>query len=189
MTHVTYLALSLPAVPSSVRKARVSVGRQRLELGASERVVDDIRLCVSEAVSNVVRHAYGTRPRRRRRRRRARGRGSQRRRAGRRPGHEPTDAPSAATGGYGLKIIDAVAERLTITSAREAGTEVTDDVLASRRADSLANAQLRRQLQAGRRYPARGAAWARWPSWSSKPVRSCNPRLGRFDSGAAPFTP
>ena len=32
----------------------------------------------------------------------------------------------------------------------------------------------------------RGAAWARWPSWSSKPVRSCNPRLGRFDSGAAP---
>ncbi len=29
-----------------------------------------------------------------------------------------------ATGGYGLKIIDAVAERLTITSAREAGTEV-----------------------------------------------------------------
>ena len=31
-----------------------------------------------------------------------------------------------------------------------------------------------------------GAAWARWPSGSSKPVRSCNPRLGRFDSGAAP---
>ena len=31
-----------------------------------------------------------------------------------------------------------------------------------------------------------GAAWARWPSWSSKPVRSCNPRLGRFDSCAAP---
>src|SRR5262245_38242839 len=33
---------------------------------------------------------------------------------------------------------------------------------------------------------AGGAAWARWPSWSSKPVRSCSPRLGRFDSGAAP---
>ena len=32
----------------------------------------------------------------------------------------------------------------------------------------------------------RGAAWARWPSGSSKLVRSCNPRLGRFDSGAAP---
>ena len=32
----------------------------------------------------------------------------------------------------------------------------------------------------------RGAARARWPSWSSKPVRPCSPRLGRFDSGAAP---
>src|SRR6266508_2023177 len=33
----------------------------------------------------------------------------------------------------------------------------------------------------------RGAAWARWPSWSSKAVRSCSARLGWFDSGAAPF--
>jgi hypothetical protein len=31
-----------------------------------------------------------------------------------------------------------------------------------------------------------GAAGAWWPSWSSKPVRRCNPPLGRFDSGAAP---
>ena len=34
----------------------------------------------------------------------------------------------------------------------------------------------------------RGAARARWPSWSSKPVRPCSPRLGRFDSGAAPLS-
>ena len=34
---------------------------------------------------------------------------------------------------------------------------------------------------------APGVAWARWPSRSSKPVRSCNPRLGRFDSYAAPL--
>ena len=58
----TCLALSLPAVPASVRKARVSVGETAACLGASQRVVDDIRLCVSEAVSNVVRHAYGSRP-------------------------------------------------------------------------------------------------------------------------------
>ena len=58
----TCLALSLPAVPASVRKARVSVGETAACLGANQRVVDDIRLCVSEAVSNVVRHAYGTRP-------------------------------------------------------------------------------------------------------------------------------
>ena len=32
-----------------------------------------------------------------------------------------------------------------------------------------------------------GAARARWPSRSSKPVRSGNPRLGRFDSCAAPL--
>jgi hypothetical protein len=32
----------------------------------------------------------------------------------------------------------------------------------------------------------RGAAWARWPSRSSKPVRCGSPTLGRFDSGAAP---
>ena len=32
-----------------------------------------------------------------------------------------------------------------------------------------------------------GAAWARWPSRSSKPVRSGSPRLGRFDSCAAPL--
>ena len=34
---------------------------------------------------------------------------------------------------------------------------------------------------------AHGAAWARWPSPSSKRVRSYSPRLGRFDSGAAPL--
>ena len=33
---------------------------------------------------------------------------------------------------------------------------------------------------------SRGAAGARWPSRPSKLVRSCNPRLGRFDSCAAP---
>ena len=33
---------------------------------------------------------------------------------------------------------------------------------------------------------SRGAAWARWPSRSSKPVRCGSPTLGRFDSGAAP---
>jgi hypothetical protein len=33
-----------------------------------------------------------------------------------------------------------------------------------------------------------GGAWARWPSRSSKPVRSCNPRLGRFDSCAPPLS-
>lgn len=120
----TCLSLSLPATPASVRKARVSAGETAARLGANERVVDDVRLCVSEAVSNVVRHAYGTR----------RGdvdvvverengdlsvvvrdEGQGMRRA---------TSESRTTGGYGLKIIDSIAKRLTITSAREAGTEV-----------------------------------------------------------------
>ena len=120
----TCLALSLPAVPASVRKARVSVGETAACLGANQRVVDDIRLCVSEAVSNVVRHAYGTRPgdvdvvveREDKNLRvvvRDEGQGMR---------HETS--MRGTTGGYGLKIIDAVAERLTITSARDAGTEV-----------------------------------------------------------------
>ncbi len=118
------LALSLPAVPASVRKARVLVGEAVAGLGASDRVVDDVQLCVSEAVSNVVRHAYGTR----------RGdvdvvvecdkeelsvvvrdEGQGMRRARSKP---------RTPGGYGLKIIDAVAKGLTITSTRQAGTEV-----------------------------------------------------------------
>jgi len=125
MTMITTcLALSLPAIPTSVRKARVSVGETAAGLGASERVVDDIRLCVSEAVSNTVRHAYGTR------------RGDvdvvvERengdlnvvvRDEGQGMSHETSK--SRTTGGYGLKIIESIAERLTITSAREAGTEV-----------------------------------------------------------------
>ena len=36
-------------------------------------------------------------------------------------------------------------------------------------------------------YVSRGAAWAWWPSRSSKPVRRGSPTLGRFDSCAAPF--
>ncbi|MBA3376090.1 MAG: ATP-binding protein [Actinobacteria bacterium] len=124
MTTSTCLRLSLPAVPASVRRARVSVARVITELGASPRVVDDVRLCVSEAVSNVVRHAYGN------------GRGDvdvvveredgefnvvvrdagqgMRRRSSRRE----------ANGGYGLKIIEKISARMTITSAGNAGTEL-----------------------------------------------------------------
>ena len=123
MTTVTYLELSLPAVPASVRRARVSVAAAAAELGASGRVVDDVRLCVSEAVSNVVRHAYGTKP-----------------------GevdvaveHDDGELDVVVqddgrglratrfrgpAGGFGLKIIDKLAGRCTITSTQGTGTEV-----------------------------------------------------------------
>src|SRR6476661_1438890 len=38
-------------------------------------------------------------------------------------------------------------------------------------------------------YRVQRSGRARWPSWSSKPVRRRNPSVGQFDSGAAPFQP
>ena len=57
-TTTALLELWLPAIPSSIRDARVAAGEVVTELGGSERLVDDVRLCVSEAVTNAVRHAY-----------------------------------------------------------------------------------------------------------------------------------
>jgi anti-sigma regulatory factor (Ser/Thr protein kinase) len=57
---MTQLDLRLPAVASSVRAVRNDVAELAAHLGAEDRVVDDVRLCVSEAVTNVVRHAYGS---------------------------------------------------------------------------------------------------------------------------------
>jgi stage II sporulation protein AB (anti-sigma F factor) len=54
------LEMSLPALPASARRARVAVAEIVAELGVDERTVDDVRLCVSEAVSNAVVHAYGS---------------------------------------------------------------------------------------------------------------------------------
>ena len=144
------LTLSLPAVPESVRTARMSVGRTAARLGASDRLVDDIRLCVSEAVSNVVRHAYGT----------PRGDVDVRvehdngdlevlvRDDGRGMKRERQEARTS--GGYGLKIIDSVAAGLTITSAPDAGTEV-------RMTFSLVGTLHASPVPA---IPAGGAAWA-----------------------------
>ena len=49
----------LPATATSVRAARAAVGDVAADIAVEERIVDDIRLCVSEAVTNSVRHAYG----------------------------------------------------------------------------------------------------------------------------------
>jgi anti-sigma regulatory factor (Ser/Thr protein kinase) len=55
------LELTLPAVAASVRDARNTVAAIAADLGAGERLVEDVRLCVSEATTNVVRHAYDVR--------------------------------------------------------------------------------------------------------------------------------
>ncbi len=120
---MNYLELSLPALPRCVRVARLAVGEAVASLVSTKRLVDDVRLCVSEAVTNVVRHAYG-------------------RRDGRvdivveRDDDQltvvvrdtgigmPPPSRREASGGFGLKIIDELARENTISRPAEGGTEV-----------------------------------------------------------------
>ena len=119
----TCLELSLPALPQYVRAARIAVAETVEPLASTDRLVDDVRLCVSEAVTNVVRHAYG-------------------RRDGRvdivveRDEGEltvvvrdagvgmPPPSRRQASGGFGLKIIGELARENTISRSPEGGTEV-----------------------------------------------------------------
>lgn len=50
--------VTLDAVPVSVRRARLACAVLASRLGASPAQVDDVALCVSEAVTNAVLHAY-----------------------------------------------------------------------------------------------------------------------------------
>jgi anti-sigma regulatory factor (Ser/Thr protein kinase) len=122
--HVmTCLELSLPAVPQCIRQARLAVGDAVASLASKNGLVDDVRLCVSEAVTNAVRHAYGPR----------RGRVDI---VVEREDDELTvvvrdtgvgiPPPSRRNGsdGFGLKIIDELTRRSTISRPSEGGTEV-----------------------------------------------------------------
>jgi anti-sigma regulatory factor (Ser/Thr protein kinase) len=110
-------------VPSSVQKAREAVAGVVANLVRGKRVADDVRLCVSEAVTNVVRHAYG------------RGGGDveivvereddEVRIVVRDTGKGMTKAErEGRVGGYGLKIIEKIADRYQINAAPNAGVEV-----------------------------------------------------------------
>jgi anti-sigma regulatory factor (Ser/Thr protein kinase) len=122
-TSMPRLALSLPAAPASARTARAAVTDAIAELGIEENVADDVRLCVSEAVTNAVRHAYGSQS-----------------------GtvdvtvvdHDPgvvvvvRDFGSGLMGGYrngaagfGLALIDAMTDACAVSSVSGAGTEVS----------------------------------------------------------------
>lgn len=121
----TVLALTLPALPASIRTARSAVEQAIRPLVSAEKTYEDVRLCVSEATTNVVRHAYG------------RGSDDDRfdvevevsseeltitvRDLGR--GMSARIAPDEP-GGYGLEIIEKLASRLEIVSARGVGTEI-----------------------------------------------------------------
>jgi len=119
----TCLELSLRATPSSVREARNAAGEIVAEFTVSDRLVDDVRLCVSEAVTNVVRHAYGTK------------RGSVEIVVEREDDELVVKVRDEGMGmtasnrrgkpaGFGLKIIEKVATRHTIESAPKTGTKI-----------------------------------------------------------------
>lgn len=119
----TCVELSLPAAPSSIRRARAAAGKAVAELSeGSERLADDVRLCVSEAVTNVVRHAYGTR----------RGElalvveveGDEVNVVVQDTGKGMTASSRRRDGGYGLKIIEKLASRYELRSKLGIGTEV-----------------------------------------------------------------
>lgn len=59
MVHeVASLSESLPASAESIPRARIALGNFALEAGANAEQQDHVRLIVSEAVTNVVQHAY-----------------------------------------------------------------------------------------------------------------------------------
>jgi anti-sigma regulatory factor (Ser/Thr protein kinase) len=116
------LELSLPATPVSARTVRNEVAEVAARMGAPERVVEDARLCVNEAVTNVVRHAYR----------------SSDGKVGvtvareddeltvvvRDEGVGLSDFVSEGDLGYGLRIIERLTSRHVISSAADRGTEV-----------------------------------------------------------------
>lgn len=59
---VASLSESLPASSESIPKARIAMGHFAAEAGANPEQQEHVRLVVSEAVTNVVQHAYAGGP-------------------------------------------------------------------------------------------------------------------------------
>jgi anti-sigma regulatory factor (Ser/Thr protein kinase) len=120
---LTCLELSERAIAENVRPIRQRVARAATEAGASEAIAEEVALCVTEAVANVIRHAYD------------RGEGDVEvlvefddgelivivRDHGRGMRNRP---PPPGPGGYGLRIIRALAHDVAISSDGQRGTVV-----------------------------------------------------------------
>jgi stage II sporulation protein AB (anti-sigma F factor) len=119
---LTCLELSLPALPQCVREARLAVAETVAPLASTKRLLEDVRLCVSEAVTNVVRHAYDE----------SRGRvdivverdDGELTIVVRDTGVGIPPSGRNESDGFGLKIIDELTRESTITRPAEGGTEV-----------------------------------------------------------------
>jgi anti-sigma regulatory factor (Ser/Thr protein kinase) len=136
----TLLHLTEAAVPANVRRIRHRVADAASEAGASTRVVDEVALCVSEAVTNAAMHAYEH----------VEGEVTVLVQAEDdlvvvvRDDGRGLGEPRAGTngGGFGLRIIKALSRDLSISSLPSRGTEVRmrfalerDDV--GRRSDAM----------------------------------------------------
>lgn len=123
MVVTNCLELALPAVPTSVARARFAVREAVAGLTDDDRIVDAVVLCVSEAVTNVVLYAYGPRG------------GAVEVLVGR-AGSDlavvvrdegagvVSSRPPEKSGGFGLRIIDRLASRSCLKSAPNRGTEL-----------------------------------------------------------------
>jgi anti-sigma regulatory factor (Ser/Thr protein kinase) len=123
VTHVTdTFARSYEAEPSAVALARAELASFASDAGASALLVDGVRLAVSEAVTNAVRHAYPREP------------GEVRVMAS--VGDDALEvivcddgcgphAESPASGlGYGLALINEMSDHMTLAPRADGGTEV-----------------------------------------------------------------
>ncbi len=105
------LAFTVPAVPNSIRVARHSLDRLEGEVDPDQ--LDVLRLLMSEVVTNSIRHGRGTRVVDVRL---WLGRGSLRVEVeDRGPGFRPTRA-RATSGGWGLLLLDRLADRWGVRS-------------------------------------------------------------------------
>jgi anti-sigma regulatory factor (Ser/Thr protein kinase) len=118
------IEMTLCADGPSIREAREAAATAAVDLGAGRDVVEDIRLCVSEIVSNVVRHAYpdGTGEVNLSVDRNGRGVLVVVRDFG--VGTTMRRASDDHDGGFGWKIVRTLADRYAVVSTPEDGTEV-----------------------------------------------------------------
>lgn len=116
------LEISAPATLGAVRELRSRVVATAAEAGADAEVLDDIRLCVNEALTNVVAHAYPAEP----------GvveigvesGGDELTVVVSDEGKGLTEFRNDGSVGHGLRIIEKLARRYVISSAPNRGTEV-----------------------------------------------------------------
>jgi serine/threonine-protein kinase RsbW len=117
------MSASFPANPSAVPASRRSTGEFAAAQGMRGQQLEDLRLAVSEAVTNVVLHAYRDRP-------------GEVHVSARRSGNDlyvvvsddgcGPGTPSTKSGlGVGLSLIRKVADGFTIKQRRNGGTELT----------------------------------------------------------------